>query len=686
MLALLALIPCILWLVSAALALRSITSIPQLTDLRPADPAQWPALSVIVPACNEAATLPAAAEKLLATDYPALEVVFVDDRSTDGTSAVVDDLTARDERIRAVHITALPDGWLGKPHAMQRGLDVASGDWLLFTDADVHFAPRTLRRAVAWCEAEAVDHLTLIPDVDAKGFALQATVASFGRYFSLSQKLWKVNDDDSDASLGVGAFNLVRRSALQRTAGLPWLALEVMDDLALGMMMKRSGARSRVLWGRDALAVHWYPTLSEMIVGLEKNSYPMAGCRLWPLALAAMSLLIIDWTPFAILLQPGLPPWLTTAALVTLAVCLPLGAALARWARRPIAPALAVPLGSTLMAYILLRSGIVGALRGGIHWRGTFYPSALLRRGARVTMFSTVLILSLLFALPLACGQPEVPLPATRDKPFSVYTVNYPLAYFAERIGAGDIEVVFPAPRDIDPAFWQPPPDIVAGYQSADLLLLNGAGYARWVSTAPLPRTRQLDASADPPLPLIVLDDSVSHSHGTGGEHSHGEWAITTWLDLELAARQVRAVADALAEALPSRADVLRTRTASLLGDLAALDEKLLALDDAPPMLASHPVYQYLARRYALDLRSLHWEPGLVPDAEQWATLDALLAERPARWMLWEAKPLPAVAADLQRRGVAVVVFEPCANRPAVGDLLEVMAHNVTAISLAFED
>ena len=386
MLPYLLLIPCVVWLVSAFMAVRTIRGIPQLVQVQSPEPARWPKVSVIVPACNEAGTLPGAAEKLLALEYPALELVFINDRSTDGTGAVVDQLATQDERIRAVHVAELPEGWLGKPHAMERGCEVASGDWLLFTDADVHFAPQTLARAIAWCEAGQVDHLAVIPDVEARGFALQAALASFGRYFTLGRRLWAVNDDNSSTFIGIGAFNLVRRSALERTEGLSWLAGDTVDDLALGMLMRQSGARCRVLWGRDALSVHWYETLGTMIVGLEKNTYPMAGCSLWRIGLASATVLVLDWTPLALVFWPGVPGWLATTALLTLVLCLPLGAAIARWARRPLLPALVVPFGSALMAYIMLRAGIVGTLRGGIRWRGTFYSRDMLRRGARVKM------------------------------------------------------------------------------------------------------------------------------------------------------------------------------------------------------------------------------------------------------------------------------------------------------------
>ena len=286
-----------------------------------------------------------------------------------------------------------------------------------------------------------------------------------------------------------------------------------------------------------------------------------------------------------------------------------------------------------------------------------------------------------LIALSSACAEAPSPAPGRDDTPFTVYTVNYPLAYFAERVGGEHIEVEFPAPTHVDPAYWQPSPEIMVGYQRADLVLLNGAGYARWIDTAPLPRSRQLDTGALTSDQFIPIENGVQHTHGSKGDHSHGELAFTTWLDLELAAGQVRAISQSLVKALPNHAAAFAGRAAALLDDLNALDEQLLALDSPPSLLASHPVYQYLARRYDLDLRSLHWEPDLAPDEDEWAKLDALLAERPVRWMLWEAQPLPLVVTGLQRRGVTVLVLAPCGNRPAEGDFLTVMGQNVKSLA-----
>ncbi len=265
-----------------------------------------------------------------------------------------------------------------------------------------------------------------------------------------------------------------------------------------------------------------------------------------------------------------------------------------------------------------------------------------------------------------------------------VYTVNYPLAYFAERIGGDAVEVVFPAPPDVDPAFWQPDVSTITAYQSADLVLLNGAGYARWIGTASLSRRRSVDTSAGFRDRYIADSEMVTHSHGPKGEHSHSKMAFTTWLDMLLAIEQARAVAVALRRHLPDRDSELTQRLTALETDLRMLDQRLLALTaSAPPMFASHPIYQYLAARYGLDLRSVHWEPRQAPDAMAWGEFHELQKSHPGKWMLWEAPPLAETRSKLDKLGVGSIVFTPCANRPTQGDWLSVMRTNVEHLELA---
>lgn len=261
-----------------------------------------------------------------------------------------------------------------------------------------------------------------------------------------------------------------------------------------------------------------------------------------------------------------------------------------------------------------------------------------------------------------------------------IYTVNYPLAYFAERIGGERVRVEFPAPAGSDPAYWSPGPEAIVAYQDADLILLNGAGYASWVPRASLPESKLVNTSAALEGTYIVVEEAVVHTHGPEGEHEHENTAFTTWLDPVLAIEQARAIRDALTGLQPADAAVFEAGFRELEEDLTALDGRLERWADAwagQPLLASHPVYQYLARRYDLGLRSVHFEPDAVPEAHAWRDLRAIVGEHPAQWMLWEGEPLPETRDRLaDELGIASVVFDPVAGRPATGDYLSVMQTN----------
>jgi len=292
----------------------------------------------------------------------------------------------------------------------------------------------------------------------------------------------------------------------------------------------------------------------------------------------------------------------------------------------------------------------------------------------------------------VACGRPAEQKPAASehpasDRPLSVYVVNNPLAAFAERIGGSEASVTFPAPADTDPASWSPDGDTVAAYQGADLILLNGADYAKWVARASLPSAKLVDTGAAYEERLIPLEDAVTHTHGPEGEHAHSGVAFTTWLDPTLAVEQARAIGDAFEKARPEGATGFKERLALLEADLMALDTRLEAVAEAfgdRPVLFSHPVYQYLERRYGLNGRSVHWEPGAEPSAREWSRIETLLETHAARWMVWEGEPLAPVAARLEALGVASVVFDPCATRSESGDFVSAMDSNVDRLEAAW--
>jgi len=268
-----------------------------------------------------------------------------------------------------------------------------------------------------------------------------------------------------------------------------------------------------------------------------------------------------------------------------------------------------------------------------------------------------------------------------------VYVVNYPLQYFAERVAGEHAVVVFPAPPDQDPAFWTPDVEAISAYQRADLILLNGAGYARWVAKVSLPRSRMVDTSVKFKDQYIPLKGVVSHSHGAAGKHAHGDLAFTTWIDFKLAAGQARVVADALIRKKPALKTVFLKNHAALQEDLLELDRQLNALVSAAtgrPLVGSHPVYDYLARRYGLNIKSVHWEPDEIPGHDRWKELMDLLEGHPANWMIWEGEPAGETVAKLKAIGVASLIFDPCGNVPDKGDFLTVMRTNLNNLKKAF--
>ncbi len=287
----------------------------------------------------------------------------------------------------------------------------------------------------------------------------------------------------------------------------------------------------------------------------------------------------------------------------------------------------------------------------------------------------------------LACSGGEAPPPDAESTGgrLQVFAVNEPLRYFAERIGGDAVEVHFPAPAGVDPAHWSPDPDTVASYQGADLILLNGAGYAGWVTRATLPRSALVDTTGAVRDRLLARSDGVTHQHGPSGEHTHGAKAFTTWLDPTLASAQAAAVADAFASRRPELADRFARDRAALEADLLDLDarfaEAATALDGAP-LIFSHPVYDYLVRRYDLDARSLHWEPDQPPAAREWRRLETIVRRHPARLLVWEAEPLADTVRRAAELGLESVVFAPCGNR-CEGDWLDAMRSNAERLAAA---
>ena len=303
--------------------------------------------------------------------------------------------------------------------------------------------------------------------------------------------------------------------------------------------------------------------------------------------------------------------------------------------------------------------------------------------GMGLLLCSVVCVLATLFGTPPG-AQAEDP----GSQLFTIYVVNYPLKYFAERIAEGHAKVVFPAPADQDPAFWTPGPDTIGAFQKADLILLNGAGYAKWVEKASLPRARVLDTSAEFKNEYIKIAGATTHSHGSGGEHAHEVVAFTTWIDFDLAVKQAGAIGKALGQMRPDLLDEFQSNYVMLARDLKDIDKsirEIVSKNPSEPLVGSHPVYDYFSRRYGLNMKSVHWEPDEMPSNAQWSELKGILANHPAQWMVWEGTPMQTSVDKLKSAGMGSLVFDPCGNVPdRGGDFLSVMRQNVENLRAAF--
>jgi zinc transport system substrate-binding protein len=264
---------------------------------------------------------------------------------------------------------------------------------------------------------------------------------------------------------------------------------------------------------------------------------------------------------------------------------------------------------------------------------------------------------------------------------------NYPLKYFVERLALPDVEVRFLVPAGDDPVYWKPKPEDVMKLQSADLIVLNGASYEPWLINVSLPQSKLVDTSRRFRDRLIPLKQTMTHSHGTGGEHEHSETAFTTWLDMALAIEQARTATDALVARWNQHKAQFEAQFDKLAKDLQLLDveiKKILAGNPKQAVLFSHPVYQYFEAGYGINGRSVHWEPGEIPDQAKWGELTRLLKQHPAKWMIWEGNPDSEIVNMLKDIGLESVVFDPCANTPESGDFLTVMRKNIVELSRVF--
>jgi glycosyltransferase involved in cell wall biosynthesis len=377
----------VIWAVQSVRAGFGIMRLPRLERILPLAIEYCPRISIIFAARDEAEKLPAALETMLAFDYPDYEVIAVDDRSADSTGRILDEFAKRNPRLRVIHITSLPHGWLGKPHALDQGFQLATGNWIVFTDADVQFAPDTLRRVMTLATGNAdqrLAHLTLITRLEMVGFWERVAITYFGLGFTVGTEAWRTSDPRSSRYVGIGAFQLIRKHVYEKIGGHRHLAMEVVDDMKLGKIVKLGGFRSQLGLASEHINVHWHAGLRNIVRGTTKNFFAVAGFRVWWVAFHVFGILLMSvfpWTAMIWLLAERIH----TAALVfcAIAVAIPLIMHTAIAIRAKISPlyGLTHPIGAVLFSWMILRSTAITLWRGGVVWRDTFYPLADLRRG-----------------------------------------------------------------------------------------------------------------------------------------------------------------------------------------------------------------------------------------------------------------------------------------------------------------
>ena len=367
------------WVVTALLIFRARSALPPMPTWPPGEPPPggWPRVSIVVACRDEAEHVRDAVSSFLALEYPDYEVVAVNDRSSDGTGAILDDLAQRSARLTAVHLEELPPGWLGKTNALRAGAERARGDWLLFTDADARFHPLLLRRAVERAVARDLDLLTLLPRNETKSFWMGSFQTLWTLFFILWMGVWAHGRKrQSIVAAGAGAFILLRRLAYERAGGHEAIRLAVIDDFALARLIRIVGGRTEIAISGNWLVVPYAPTYRDLFRVTRKNAFALVGYRLSFMLALTLLILATQCLPF---LLPILAPRFWAHSLVAWIAVACIYRMLSPLSGTPAASFLFHPLSVILQFFPWWNSAIAVTREGGVSWRGSFYPLRELR-------------------------------------------------------------------------------------------------------------------------------------------------------------------------------------------------------------------------------------------------------------------------------------------------------------------
>ncbi len=334
-------------------------------------------VSIIFAYRNEKDSVLNACRSMLAQDHGFLEVIAVDDRSTDGGGDVLEGLSG-DPRLKRVTVRDLPPGWLGKNHALQRGADHASGDWLLFTDADVIFEKDTVSRALKTAELHRADHLALLPHVVLNSPIEHLFYRAFGTLFAVRFQPWASRFKRIRGFAGVGAFNMIRRGAYTAVGEHRAFAMDIADDVMLAKRVKDSGLKLMLASGEDAVSVRWFVGFKGMMNSIHKNAFRGMDYRLDLAMLGSAALILCAVIPAAGALFGS--SHVRTASAVSFAAMVLLQFGWSPNVLKNILYGVSMPAGILIVAAAVLRSSWCAVRDQAVVWRGTAYPLKLLRQ------------------------------------------------------------------------------------------------------------------------------------------------------------------------------------------------------------------------------------------------------------------------------------------------------------------
>ncbi|MHB8126251.1 MAG: glycosyltransferase family 2 protein [Desulfitobacteriaceae bacterium] len=330
---------------------------------------EYPLVSVIIPACNEERAVEHCLESIVKQDYKNFEIIVINDRSTDTTGLIVERLKEKHPQIKSIHIKELPEGWLGKNHALYTGVMEARGEWLLFTDADIIHSQESLEVGLGYARKNKLDHLSIVPDTICTGLFEKIFIAYFafvGLIFVTMQKYG-----------GIGAFNLIKKSTYLDIGTHKAIALCPVDDMKLGKLIVMNKYKQQVVWGRELLRVKWQDGFISTIKGLEKNSFPSLNYSLWNVIILIFSSLLIHVYPFIGILIGGLVSRILCG--VVILIISTLYGSYKKFSGVRLWYVIFHPIISLIMLFALFNSTFKTIFRRGIEWRGTKYSLDLLK-------------------------------------------------------------------------------------------------------------------------------------------------------------------------------------------------------------------------------------------------------------------------------------------------------------------